>query len=38
MKLTAKVREVLEICKHQEALWRVRVAMELAVWKERLDF
>lgn len=30
VKLTAKVREVLETCKHQEALCRVKVAMRRA--------
>lgn len=28
VKLTVKVRDVLESCRHQEALWRVRVAMK----------
>ena len=31
MKLTVKVRDVLETCRHQEALWRVRVAMKRAM-------
>ena len=31
MKLTAKVRDVLVICRHQEALWRVSVAMRWAM-------
>lgn len=31
MKLTVNVRDVLAIFRHQEALWRVRVAMEWAV-------
>ena len=31
MKLTVKVRDVLESCRHQEALWRVRVAMKRAM-------
>lgn len=42
VKLTVNVRDVLAICRHQEALWRVRVAMEWAVnvdvlWMLRLD-
>lgn len=31
VKLREKVRDVLEICRHQEALWRVRVAIGWAM-------